>query len=583
MRITVTTPPRAAEWMAVGIAVGLSASLRGDTPPFASKKGGGENAMNALQTNCIFRLGVIAAAFQFATVGRALADDWTGLAVYPRAEKSKLRYVFDDVGNFSFEARVTRDLGDWIEVRHGEGAGPYMGCCLKSEAVRPAEASEYFTKRLRSNPKDAWALKCRARVHLARGDRVAATADFDEAIRLAPDGTTFIARGSTWHARGDFDRAIKDFGDALRLEPENAIAFNNRGAAREARGDLDPAIKDFDEALRLDPKLAIAFNARGVLRSRKGDHDGALRDLDAALGLDPGLAPAYAHRGRVLSAKGQFDRAIDDFDQALRFDSKQVAVLASRGEAWKAKNDADRAISDFDKALRLDPGNIGLLTSRGDVLQEKSEFDRAIKDYDEALRLDPRRVEALASRGAARREKGDYDRAIKDFDAAIVLDPRDPSIRFDRAVALLMARKPGAAAGFKSVIDAGGHRGERAEYAVILGCLSARIAGDKKDAARFLDESRGKLAENWPYPVVRHLRGEIDAAALLAASVDRDKQTETHCYLGYIDLLENRRAAALTHFRWVKENGSKEFLEHHIAVAELARLERSPQAVQSKK
>ena len=264
-----------------------------------------------------------------------------------------------------------------------------------------------------------------------------------------------------------------------------------------------------------------------------------------------------------------------DFDQALKLDPKLAVVFANRGAAWKSKNNLDRAIKDYDEAVRLDPRNAAFLANRGDLWQEKGDFARAIKDYDEALRLDPRRVAALAGRAAARKEKGDYESAIKDFDAALRLDPMDASLRFDRAIALLLARKPGAAAGFKSALEAGGYRDDHACFAVILGHLSARIAGDKPAAARFLEESRGKLEEKWPYPVVRHLRGEIDAAALLKLAVDQEKQTETRCYLGLLEMAENRRAAALAHFRWVKEKGAKDFVEHQIAVSELARLESS--------
>ena len=60
--------------------------------------------------------------------------------------------------------------------------------------------------------------------------------------------------------------AIADFSEAIRLNPKDAVAYNNRGVAYYAKSDLDRAIADFNEAIRLDPKDAIAYNNRGAAR-----------------------------------------------------------------------------------------------------------------------------------------------------------------------------------------------------------------------------------------------------------------------------------------------------------------------------
>lgn len=82
--------------------------------------------------------------------------------------------------------------------------------------------------------------------------------------------------------------------------------------------------------------------------------------------------------------------------------------------------------------------------------------------------------------------------------------------------------------------------------------------------ARELDTSA------WPYPAVRFLRGEIDQAQLLALAVDTGKGTEVHCFLGLHDEIESRKDAALAHFRWVKEHGTKSSAAYDIAVSEFA-------------
>jgi lipoprotein NlpI len=168
----------------------------------------------------------------------------------------------------------------------------------------------------------------------------------------------------------------------------------------------------------------------------------------------------------------------------------------------------------------------------------------------------------------------DYDRAIEDLNEAIRLRPKYDWAHFYRSVAQLLDRRAKAADGFQAVLELEGSEGDVSPYAVILGHLAARQAGDEAAAKRFLKDAAGKLEETWPYPVVQFLRGDIDEAALLKLSSDDGKRTEARCFLGMDHALKGRKDEALAHFRWVKEHGDTTFTEYTIAVAELERLER---------
>ncbi|MCE2524123.1 MAG: tetratricopeptide repeat protein, partial [Rhodobacteraceae bacterium] len=47
------------------------------------------------------------------------------------------------------------------------------------------------------------------------------------------------------------DRAIASYDEAVRLDPNNAAAYNNRGIAKKEMGRHEEAIADYDEAVRL--------------------------------------------------------------------------------------------------------------------------------------------------------------------------------------------------------------------------------------------------------------------------------------------------------------------------------------------
>jgi len=52
-------------------------------------------------------------------------------------------------------------------------------------------------------------------------------------------------------AGGDFDKAIADFNEAIRLDPNNAQAYQNRGVAYEKKGEKAKAEEDFAQAKKL--------------------------------------------------------------------------------------------------------------------------------------------------------------------------------------------------------------------------------------------------------------------------------------------------------------------------------------------
>jgi ribosomal protein L35AE/L33A len=105
--------------------------------------------------------------------------------------------------------------------------------------------------------------------------------------------------------------------------------------------------------------------------------------------------------------------------------------------------------------------------------------------------------------------------------------------------------------------------------------LSQRHAGNVEAANAFLDDAiKNYNLSQWPGPIISFLRSEKGSAdEVLKQATDNDKLTEAHAYLGLVLALNEKRADALTHLRWVKEHGNKGFVEYGMAIAEIDRLE----------
>ena len=152
---------------------------------------------------------------------------WVGQYVFPKNGMLQLRYGTDVVGQFSHDARVVADQGDWLEVRHNQGNGeplikkpgytPYMGCVLKTEVVLARDAVQFFTARIDANPQDHMAYVLRGHAWGMKGEHDNAIKDLTEAIRIKPDGYTYLQRAYQRDEMKDYDKTIVDLDEALRL------------------------------------------------------------------------------------------------------------------------------------------------------------------------------------------------------------------------------------------------------------------------------------------------------------------------------------------------------------------------------
>jgi tetratricopeptide (TPR) repeat protein len=234
----------------------------------------------------------------------------------------------------------------------------------------------------------------------------------------------YFNRGLAYTATGDNDRAIADYNEAIRLAPEAAKAYLNRGVAYRAKGDNDRAIADFNDAIRLDPRAAKAYLNRGVAYADRGDNDSAIADYTEAIRLDPNDAQSYFNRGTFYRANGDNDRAIADYNEAIRLDPVYADAYFNRGYAYRAKVDYEHAIADFGDAIRLDPNDATAYISRGATYNAKGDNHRAIADYTEAIRINPKFRAAYFNRGLAKLYAGVLPEALADLNQASTLDPK---------------------------------------------------------------------------------------------------------------------------------------------------------------
>lgn len=221
-------------------------------------------------------------------------------------------------------------------------------------------AVEDYARAISINPKNpiAWRKRGDARREMSDPDHRGALADYQVALRLAPDDpVTLCHRGALLHysfRRPDLAEA--DFRKALEVNPDYHQAHNNLGYLAAENGDFDTAIALYTKAAESAPDYACAYSNRGYAFLQKNQFQRALKDLDKALELKEDMQ-TFIDRGDTKAAMGDFNSAIRDYTSAIEHDEHlagHARAYAKRGELHKRLSEDEKAREDFNRSRDYD-------------------------------------------------------------------------------------------------------------------------------------------------------------------------------------------------------------------------------------
>jgi tetratricopeptide (TPR) repeat protein len=200
------------------------------------------------------------------------------------------------------------------------------------------EAIERFTRVLERDPGNAQAWFHRGIAYLESGRPEAAIRDFTESLRRREEPEAYYNRAMAWLDLRDLERALADLDAVLRLNPEDAEAWNMRAIVEAERGNYARALRDIREAIeRGHPS---GFVNQATILERAGRLQEALASLDRAIEERPDDVMAWAKRGLLRERLGDLEGARRDLREAWRRRRKleeegREALLARVEEALR--------------------------------------------------------------------------------------------------------------------------------------------------------------------------------------------------------------------------------------------------------
>jgi tetratricopeptide (TPR) repeat protein len=230
---------------------------------------------------------------------------------------------------------------------------------LLREKIGEKSAALDDLKRLVSHPDvtiAGSALAARSRLLEGAGNRGAALADLDEAIRLRPElSMNYLQRAHLRYAQGQWDAVVADATRTIVLDPAMPAVHLLRGLALRELKQNTEAIRDFEKAVKLDDKCVEALIQLAGGYGDLNEHDLALQIYDRAALQAPDRPEIFTNRGLVRAAKGEYDLAVADHERALSIDPSNPAALYNRACALSLKQTPGTIVPDLQAALHQDP------------------------------------------------------------------------------------------------------------------------------------------------------------------------------------------------------------------------------------
>ena len=319
------------------------------------------------------------------------------------------------------------------------------------------------------------------------------------------------------------DEADKQYRLAIQLNPRNAKAFFGRAQIAQRRGSLYAARDRYLRAAELDPHEPTYHYAAAQAMLRLGDREGYQKALQkyrraksetyyvqalnymrrkewksALARLLPAVEtdPLYAVPRRDLAfcylRLGQLKRARAEFQTALKLDPNSPQALLYLGVCEFQSGQLNEAERLFRQTIQMRPDMTDAYQQLTRVFEAQNRMEEAVQTLNEALKMNAEWAPGLWRRGRAQSRLGKTAEAESDFRASMRIAPGSPFPKMD--LARLLAEN-----------------GRGLDEAL-------KLSDEAHEAAQSAQSAAASA-------VVRHVRGEVDAARrLLDEALQKDPQ-----------------------------------------------------------
>ncbi len=213
-------------------------------------------------------------------------------------------------------------------------------------------------------------------------------------------------------AQRDYAGALAEYEQAVRLAPDRPDLYARRAAIYYEQGDYAAALAELGKAIRLAPKSHGLYLQRAKIYFRQGNYAEVVADCTTAL-QHPVTHAEYWQLGSGYSYQ-------DTFEQAIRAEFYHLRALAyrERGEYEKAISDCKHALENYacSKSKKNDSPSGGTHYCLAETYALQNDYVNALVNYSKAIECNASNPLYYKKRAVAYEKIGNMEKATADLD-----------------------------------------------------------------------------------------------------------------------------------------------------------------------
>lgn len=179
-----------------------------------------------------------------------------------------------------------------------------------------------------------------------------AIVDFERALAIKKQATTYNSMGKLYFDSGNTPKALENYNKAIEMKSDEAEFHINRGAAYASVGQYEKALQDLNFGVSKDPENLNGYLNRSLLHFTMGSYQLAINDHNEYLKRNPGRYEMYYERGVCKAALKQYAEALEDFNTAINAEKRDLFFL-ERGKAFFMLGKTSEAQQDIRTAMQM--------------------------------------------------------------------------------------------------------------------------------------------------------------------------------------------------------------------------------------
>lgn len=260
--------------------------------------------------------------------------------------------------------------------------------------------------------------------YIGMGNLTAAEDQCDLGIQFSPQyADLWVNKGVIAFNRGQDDKAKEHFIKALRLNQEQAQAYNNLGMLYMKELGYGKAHDNFQRALRVNPDYLEARYNLAMAMKALNQPEKAQKELRTLLHVKPDLADGWAQLGQISLEQGETESAIESLQKATQLDPKFVAAWMVLGNAYMEVGKPCDAKDTFSSCLEADE-NFPQCRNNIILAEKKCKLqDKALDDVN-ARKSGAKTADTEYSRAIQARDKGNVGEEERAYKSCLKIDAK---------------------------------------------------------------------------------------------------------------------------------------------------------------